>query len=84
MAALLKPLGRVLREARKEAEITQGEIAASAGVSRWVISRLENGERWPEVGPDRLVGAYAHECGLEGLELWRRAIKAVSSPPARQ
>jgi predicted transcriptional regulator len=72
---LLKPLGRVLREARQERGVLQGDIAAAAGVSRWVISRLESGKRWPEGGPDRIVEAYATECEVSALDLWRAAIK---------
>lgn len=76
---LLGPLGRVLREAREAAEATQLDIASRAGVSQQVVSRLELGERWPEIGPDRLIDAYATECGTNSLELWERAIRLAGS-----
>lgn len=76
-ADLLVPLGRVLREAREKADRKQIHIATRAGVSENVVSRLERGERWPEIGPDRLVAAYAVECEVGWLELWERATAAA-------
>lgn len=70
---LLIPLGRILREVREGAGVLQVDIALKAGVSRSVVSRFESGRRWPEKGPDRLVAAYAEECGLSEGELWKRA-----------
>jgi transcriptional regulator with XRE-family HTH domain len=71
---LLDPLRLTLREAREEAGVFQVDVATRAGVHRSVISRFESGRRWPEIGPDRLVAAYAKECGLDWRELWRRAL----------
>jgi len=70
---MLDQLGRVAREARLGAGRTQIAVATAAGVSHAVISRLENGRRWPQ-DPDQIVAAYENECGLETDELWRRAI----------
>ncbi len=74
---LLDPLRLTLREAREEAGVFQVDIATRAGVHRSVVSRFESGRRWPEIGPDRIVDAYARECGVEWPELWKRAIARV-------
>lgn len=71
---MLGALGRALREARCEAGLLQVELAARAGVSRPVLSRLENGRRWPEADLDRIVSAYAVEAGREPVEVWDRAV----------
>ena len=38
-------IGRALRTARKAAGLSQAQVAAEAGVSREVVSRLESGRR---------------------------------------
>lgn len=43
-------LGTAVRQARREAGLTQGELAARAGVSRPWLSQLENGKRSVEMG----------------------------------
>ena len=42
-AALLKEVGRRIANLRITAIMTQGELAAKAGLSRYALSRLENG-----------------------------------------
>lgn len=42
-AALLKEVGRRIANLRIAARIKQGDLAAKAGVSRYALSRLENG-----------------------------------------
>ena len=42
-AALLKEVGRRIANLRITARITQSELAAKAGLSRYALSRLENG-----------------------------------------
>ncbi len=69
---MLKALAEVVREARVAAERTQLDIATAAKVSHGTISRLERASSWP-LDPDRIIRAYAVECGLEPGELWKRA-----------
>lgn len=42
--------GMVLHQARKEAKITQSELAARTGTTKSYISRIENGAISPSVG----------------------------------
>ena len=42
-AALLKEVGRRIAHLRITARMKQGELAAKAGLSRYALSRLENG-----------------------------------------
>ena len=42
-------IGRALRSARRDAGLTQAEVAAGASVSREVVSVLENGQRGARV-----------------------------------
>ena len=43
-------LGRIVRQLRKEAGLTQSELAAKARVTRWWISAVENGKTTVELG----------------------------------
>ena len=43
-------IGRALRSARRDAGMTQAELAAVASVSREAVSMLENGQRSARVG----------------------------------
>lgn len=69
---MLKVLGRVAREAREEAGLTQLDIATTARVSHVVVSNLERGERYPE-RLDEVISSYEQEIGLSAGELWKRA-----------
>lgn len=71
---MLHQLGRVAREARLAAGRSQIEVATTAGVSHAVISRLESGGRWPR-DPDRIVAAYAAECGVSERKIWGQAVE---------
>ena len=42
-AALLREVGRRIANLRIAAKIKQGDLAAKAGISRYALSRLENG-----------------------------------------
>jgi len=42
-------IGRALRSARRDAGITQADLAAAASVSREVVSLMENGQRGARV-----------------------------------
>ena len=43
-------LGRVVRKLRKEAGLTQAELASRARVTRWWVSAVENGKTTVELG----------------------------------
>jgi predicted transcriptional regulator len=73
-AGILGPLTSVLRAKRKEAGALQVDVAVRAGVDRSVVTRFEMHQRVPEIGLDRMVDAYAEECGVGWLELWKRAL----------
>lgn len=50
--------GQILLDARKEAKITQSELAVKLGVTKSYISRIENGVINPSVGMFyRIIGA---------------------------
>lgn len=40
---MLFAIGRAIREERKRRRLTQGEIAAAAGIARATLSQIENG-----------------------------------------
>lgn len=42
--------GQMLRDVRKEAGMTQAELASKIGASKSYISRIENGDIMPSVG----------------------------------
>ena len=56
--------GRMVREARKRAQLTQRELAAKSGIPQETIARIERGRSDPRVNTlDRLLAAC--EFGLE-------------------
>ena len=59
---LAEEAGRKLREARRQAGLTQMELAHKVGVNQAVVSRLENGHGNPTMG---LVQDVARALGLE-------------------
>lgn len=69
---MLAQLASVALDARRAAGRTQLDIATTAGVSHTTISRFERAQSWP-LDPDRIVEAYADECGVDAAELWRAA-----------
>lgn len=73
---MLQELGRVAREVREEAEVTQIRIAVAADVDHGVISNLERGIRFPE-RLDEVIEAYERECWLRRGDLWRRAAALI-------
>lgn len=79
VSGILEPLSQVLRATREAAGVTQIAVATQADVNQSVVSRFETATRWPEVGPDRPVCAYAEACEAEWLELWERAIGLARS-----
>ena len=54
--------GQLIRDARKDARVTQAELAGKIGTSKSYISRIENGEIIPSVGVFyRIVNALGME-----------------------
>jgi transcriptional regulator with XRE-family HTH domain len=74
---MLGRLGSAARDAREDAGLSQTRIVVAVDVypppNRTVLSRFENGQRWPN-HVEEIVEAYERECGLPDGELWRRAI----------
>lgn len=75
---MLYHLGRVCRDCRTRAGATQLDVAVRAGVSHAAVSRFETGRSTPKVGLDRMVRAYARECGTTPKALWAAAIDALN------
>lgn len=42
--AIIKALGQYIKNYRLEINKTQAKVAAEAGINRWTLSQLENGE----------------------------------------
>ncbi len=42
--AIVKQLGSYIRHARQQQQKTQAQLAERAGLNRWTISQIENGE----------------------------------------
>ena len=58
--------GRMVREARQRAKLTQRQLAAKAGIPQETIARIERGRVDPRVGTlDRLLEGCGY--GLESL-----------------
>ena len=67
--------GALLRQARKQAGLSQVELAARAGVTQSVISAYESGQRQPS------LPALAHLLDAAGFEL-ALGLQRAARPPA--
>ena len=67
--------GKVLRDVRKNAHLTQEQVAFAAGVERIYVSLLERGERQPTV---RVVFKLAAALNTRASELIARTEDLVS------
>jgi len=76
---MLEPLASVLRAERLKAGVLQADIATRSGASRPSVTKFETRRVIPEIGLDRLVDAYAEECGTTWLELWELALAEARS-----
>jgi transcriptional regulator with XRE-family HTH domain len=77
--------GAAIQAARKELELSQGELAKKAEVPAWAVAQAERGD---SVGPDRL-NAIFKAAGLEPVEVTgptatatKKAKATASSPSA--
>ena len=68
--------GKVLREVRKSAHLTQEQLAFAAGIDRIYVSLLERGERQPTV---RVVFKLAVALNTRPSDLIARTENIVSS-----
>ena len=62
-------LGRACRQARREKEVVQVQIAAALRVNQATIARFEDGTAWPR-RPEEVLMAYASELKIDVRLLW--------------
>ena len=65
-------LGRACRQARREREVVQVQIAAALRVNQATIARFEDGTAWPR-RPEEVLLAYASELKIDVRLLWLHA-----------
>ena len=65
-------LGRACRQARRDREIVQVQIAAALRVNQATIARFEDGTAWPR-RPEEVLMAYASELKIDVRLLWLHA-----------
>ena len=65
-------LGRACRQARREREVVQVQIAAALRVNQATIARFEDGTAWPR-RPEEVLMAYANELKIDVRLLWLHA-----------
>ena len=70
---MLFTIGRAIREERKRRKLTQGEVAAAAGIARATLSQIENGSI-REIGIRKLIRV------LDGLDL-ELSVRPRGAPP---
>ncbi len=76
--------GALLRQARKQAGLSQVELAAQAGVTQSVISAYESGQRQPAIPAlTRLIEAAGFELTL-GLRRQPGRLRRLSGPVGRR
>lgn len=71
---LLPYLGAAARDARERAGRLQVHVAAELDVRESTIRNFETGKHWP-TNPDRTVGGYASDLGVDPLEIWEEALR---------
>ncbi len=71
-----KELGEKIRRLRQDNELSQAELASAVGVSREVISNLENGLRMPKLNEiNRLSELFS--CSIDDLISNRESVKII-------
>ena len=65
-------LGRACRQARRDREVVQVQIAAALRVNQATIARFEDGTAWPR-RPEEVLMAYASELKIDVRLLWLHA-----------
>jgi transcriptional regulator with XRE-family HTH domain len=66
-------IGRLVRDARRAAELSQGELAERAGTTQGVVSAIEKGTRAPSIPMvERLLEAAGCALELATAPLWER------------
>jgi transcriptional regulator with XRE-family HTH domain len=65
-------LGRACRQARKDKDVVQAQIAAALRVNQATIARFEDGTAWPR-HPEDVLMAYASELEMDVRLLWLHA-----------
>ena len=68
--------GEILAEARRDAGLSQEEVAAAIGASNVFISLLENGKRQPSL---TAAIRLAWSVGMAPDELMRRVVRRIES-----
>lgn len=77
--------GTLVREARRRAGLSQGELARRAGVSQPVVSAYENGRREPGLSMlTKLVEASGHRLRMELIAQRDRPIGLPDTPMGRR
>lgn len=71
--------GEALRKARREASISQEELAARSGLHRTYVSQLERGQKSPSLN---VIAGLARSLGVRPHELVRSAEGLTSSTPS--
>lgn len=72
---MLTALAWALKSTRRQANVSQWEIAALAGVDETTVQRLERGRAWPRQ-LEELVNVYARAAGIHPQEIWLAAAHA--------
>src|SRR4051812_21257163 len=72
--SMLPFLAAAARDARQERDRLQVHIAAELRVNEATINRFEKGKHWPR-NPDRMIGAYAKDLGINAREIWEDALE---------
>ena len=76
-----RAFGNIIRFLRKEANLTQADLAKSTGLTQSEISRLEDSSRWPRKGTlQRICDAFK----LTIDELFSRATDELRKPDAKR
>lgn len=79
IAGLPNIFGEIISEARKNAGLSQEQVADAIGATNVYICLLETGKRQPSLTSAILL---ARSLGMRPEELMRRVMRRLESPPA--
>ena len=75
-----RAFGNILQELRKQAELTQVDLAQKSGLSQAAISRLERGNRWPVF---RTLNVLSEALNIDLGKLLKQTGDEIDKPEAK-
>jgi len=72
MDDVAKPIGKIIKRLRQEAELSQEQLAHRAGIHRTYVSQIERGDAEPSIFILRKLGKALDKRAWELVRMWEQ------------